>query len=142
MDSVCERVVEQILLGVSTRGYQKSLERLPSLMSKRGASKSAASRHVVERTSKRVEEFVSRRLEDLDVVVLVLDGLTVAEQSVVVALGIAADGSKHPLGLWQGSTENSRICTESLAGPALSWASHRGKALVPHRRGQGVAQGP
>ena len=114
VDPICERVVEQILLGVSTRGYGKSLERLPSSISKRGASKSAASRHVVERTSKRVEEFVSRRLEDLDVVVLVLDGLTVAEQSVVVALGIATDGSKHPLGLWQGSTENSRICTELL----------------------------
>jgi len=115
VDPVCERVIEQILLGVSTRGYGRSLERLPEGIRSRGASKSAASRHVVERTRSRVEEFLARPLQDLDLAVLVLDGLKVAEHCVVVALGIAVDGTKHPLGVWQGSTENSRICTELLS---------------------------
>lgn len=114
LDPVSERVVEQILLGVSTRGYERSLGRLPEPIASRGASKSAASRHVVERTRVKVEEFLARRLEDLDLLALVLDGIRVAEQCVVVALGIAADGTKHPLGVWQGSTENSRICMELL----------------------------
>lgn len=114
VDPVCERVIEQILLGVSTRGYGSSLERLPEGIRSRGTSKSAASRHVVERTRSRVEAFLARPLGDLDLAVLVLDGLKVAQHCVVVALGIAVDGTKHPLGVWQGSTENSRICTELL----------------------------
>jgi len=115
LDPVSEKVIEQILVGVSTRSYGRSLERLPEGIRSRGTSKSAASRHIVERTKSRVEEFLSRRLEDLDLVAMVLDGLKVAEQCVVIALGIAVDGTKHPLGVWQGSTENGRICTELLS---------------------------
>lgn len=138
VDPICEKVIEQILLGVSMRGYGNSLECLPEGIRSRGVSKSAASRHVVERTSKRVEEFVSRRLENLDVLVLVLDGLRVAEQSVVVALGIAADGSKHPLGLWQGSTENSRICTELLQDLLSRGLRIEGKLLCVIDGGKGL----
>ena len=32
-----------------------------------------------------------------------------------MALGIAADGQKHALGLWDGSTENARVCQDLLA---------------------------
>ena len=43
-----------------------------------------------------------------------LDGLEVAGQTVVVTLGITIDGTKVPLGIWLGSTENSRVCTAML----------------------------
>lgn len=113
-DPLSEKVIEQILLGVSTRGYERSLERpAPSLRS-RGASKSAASRHVVGETRKRVEALLVRRLDELDIAVLLVDGLCVAGQTLVIAMGISADGSKHILGLWQGSTENATICRELL----------------------------
>ena len=37
-----------------------------------------------------------------------------AGQTVVVTLGITIDGTKVPLGIWLGSTENSRVCTAML----------------------------
>lgn len=116
VDCVPERVLGQILLGVSTRKYDASLERLPDGVKSRGTSKSAASRHVVRETTTRLEKFLSRRLDELDLVALMLDGLNIGDHTVVVALGIARDGTKHPLGLVSGSTENSAICTELLQG--------------------------
>ena len=113
-DPLAERVVNQILLGVSTRGYGASLETPPPGLSSRGTSKSAASRHLVERMGSKMREYFSRRLEDVNLLVLMLDGIEVAQQTVVVALGISEDGTKQPLGLWQGSTENAAICTSLL----------------------------
>ncbi len=113
-DPLPERVMEQILLGVSTRGYEGSLERKPAKVRARGSSKSAASRHVVVRTKKTWEEMTSRSLEELDLVVLMLDGIHVAKHSVVVALGVDVQGRKHALGLWTASTENATQCTALL----------------------------
>src|SRR6266700_1942923 len=56
----------------------------------------------------------SRRLEDVKLVALMIDGIEVARQTVVVGLGISEDGTKTPLGLWQGSTENAALCTALL----------------------------
>ena len=77
-------------------------------------SKSAASRHLVSQTTKKLEEYLSRRLEEFELAALMLDGLEVAGQTVVVTLGITIDGTKVPLGIWLGSTENSRVCTAML----------------------------
>jgi hypothetical protein len=50
-----------------------------------------------------------------DLVVLMLDGVAVAEHTCVVALGIDADGVKHPLGISEGATENKAVCARALA---------------------------
>jgi putative transposase len=113
VDPMAERVVEQILLGVSTRGYGPSLGPPPPVKTK-GTSKSSASRHLVARTQQNMAEQLCRPLRDLDVVVLFLDGIIVAKRTIVVALGVVADGTKVPLGLWQGSTENAVVCTALL----------------------------
>jgi hypothetical protein len=42
-DPKSERVIEQMLLGVSTRGYAQSLDPMPDVLPVRGASKSSAS---------------------------------------------------------------------------------------------------
>ena len=63
-DPVPARVLNQILLGVSTRAYAKSLAPTPEGSCARGASKSAASRHLVARMSARLGEFLTRRLDD------------------------------------------------------------------------------
>jgi hypothetical protein len=65
-DQVPVRVLNQILLGVSTRGYEKSLGPAPLATAARGASKSAASRHLVARMAAKMRSFLSRRLEELD----------------------------------------------------------------------------
>jgi putative transposase len=109
-----ERVVEQILLGVSARRYNRSLEPLGVAVPTRGTSKSAVSRTFVEVTSRTVEAELSRPLSDLDLLVLLLDGVVVKRQSVVVALGMTIDGAKKVLGMRLGSTENAALCTELL----------------------------
>jgi hypothetical protein len=54
-------------------------------------------------------------LDGLDLVGLILDGVHIGDHCLVVALGIAADGQEHALGLWEGSTENAAVCQSLLA---------------------------
>ena len=106
--------MNQILVGVSTRNYESSLDKPAAKLKSRGTSKSAASRHLVSQTTQKLEEYLSRRLESFELAALMMDGLEVAGQTVVVTLGITIDGTKVPLGIWLGSTENSRVCTAML----------------------------
>jgi transposase-like protein len=113
MDPLPARVLNQVLLGVSTRGYERSLEAAPTAKA-RGTGKSAASRHLVSRMGARMRDHLMRKLDDVRVEALVMNGVLIACHTVVVALGILADGTKVPLGLWQGSTENAAVCTALL----------------------------
>ena len=113
-DPLPERVLNQILVGVSTRNYESSLDKPAAKLKSRGTSKSAASRHLVSQTTKKLEQYLSRRLEEYELAALMMDGLEVAGQTVVVTLGITIDGTKVPLGIWLGSTENSQVCTAML----------------------------
>ena len=114
-DPLNRRVVEQMLVGVATRHYARSLEPLPPTVTSRGISKSAVSRRFVAKTRAQLEAWQSTSLEGLDLVGLLLDGVHVGEHCLIVALGIAADGEKHALGLWEGSTENATLCQSLLA---------------------------
>lgn len=114
VDPLQDRVVEQILLGVSTRGYGRSIDPPPERVRTRGTSKSAASRHLVDKTRLKVRDELGRRLNDVSLVALFLDGIEVGGRAVVVALGVTLDGTKVPLGLVLGSTENATLCTSLL----------------------------
>lgn len=113
-DPLPERVLNQIVLGVSTRGYGSSLETAPAGVRSRGTSKSAASRHLVERMGAKLRDYLARPLGEVKLLALMLDGIEVARHTVVVALAITEDGTKTTLGLWQGSTENAALCTSLL----------------------------
>lgn len=113
-DPLCSRVAEQIVLGVSTRGYERSLEPLDAELGGRGTSKSNASRALIEATRGKLADFMSRKLADMDLVAMFMDGIEVAEHAVVVALGVTIDGAKVPLGIWAGCTENHVVATELL----------------------------
>jgi transposase-like protein len=123
-DPLTVRVVEHLLLGVSTRGYAASLPAAPAAGRSRGTSRSAVSRALRARTQAAVAAQAEQRLEGLEVVALFVDGLVVAKQSVIVALGVTRAGTKVPLGLRVGSTENAVLCTD-LVQDLL----HRGLAL-------------
>src|SRR4051794_38625731 len=58
---------------------------------------------------------MSRPLEDQRLAVLMLDGIELKGPLLCLALGIDTDGVKHPLGLWDGSTENATVATTLLA---------------------------
>ena len=138
VDPVPARVLNQILLGVSTRGYEKSLEPPPAGVAARGTSKSAASRHLIPGMTDKLREQLTRRLDDLDLLVLMLDGVEVARRTVVVALGVLADGRKVVLGLWLGSTENAALATALLQNLLARGLTLDGRVLCVIDGGRGI----
>ena len=113
-DPLHARAVEQMLVGVATRGYGRSLEPLGAGVKARGTSKSAVSRRFVAATAERAAEQLSHPIGELKLAVLMLDGLTFGEHVMLVALGIDEGGKKHVLGLHEGATENAASCTALL----------------------------
>jgi len=113
-DPMDERTMEQMVLGVSTRNYKRSLEELPDELGAHGDSKSAASRRFVAATQENLDAWLKRTLSELKLAVAMIDGIEVAEHVVIVALGIDENGQKHLLGLWQGATENATVCEALL----------------------------
>lgn len=79
-----------------------------------GTSKSSISRRFVQGTEQKLAELFGRDLSELDLLAIFIDGVQLAEHCVVVALGVDGDGRKHPLGLWEGTTENKTVCTALL----------------------------
>ena len=121
-DPLEERALEQMLLGVSTRGYSRSLEPLPVPLPERGKSRSAVSRRFVQGTQKQLAELLRGDLSGLKLAVLMIDGIHFEDHVVLAALGIDEGGQKHVLGLWEGATENARACKgllEDLVGRGL-----------------------
>lgn len=113
-DPLHERAVNQMLVGVSTRRYAQSLEPLAAPLPERGTSRSAVSRRFVVATQKQMDEWLGRDLSQLDLGALMIDGITIAEHIMLVALGIDADGKKHVLGVREGATESAASCTALL----------------------------
>jgi transposase-like protein len=111
-DLLSERTVETMLAGLSTRRHRAALE--PTGTVDRSVSKSAVSRRFVARTRKALAELLARPVPD-DLVVLMLDGVQLAGHTCLCALGIRADGTKVPLGLWEGASENAAVCRRALA---------------------------
>ena len=113
-DPLDTRAVEQMLVGVSTRRYERSLEPVAPEVPTRGTSKSAVSRRFVAATERQMGMWLGRDLGALDLVVLMLDGIHVAEHVLLVALGVDVAGQKHVLGVREGATENATSCTALL----------------------------
>jgi transposase-like protein len=110
--------MEKMLAGLSTRRYPAGLEPVGQQVAETASatSKSALSRKFVAMTETALAELLAADLSGLDVVALMVDGVHFAESCCVVALGIDIDGTKHPLALVEGSTENATLVTELLVG--------------------------
>jgi transposase-like protein len=110
-------VVERMLAGVATRRHSDVAEPVGAELEERSKSmsKSAISRRFVAATTKAMGELMARDLSEHDVAVLMIDGLDVGGSCVVVALVITVDGTKVPVGLWLGDTENKTVVTALLA---------------------------
>lgn len=114
-DPLEQRALEQMVLGVSTRRYTRSLEALPQELKVRGVGKSVVSERFVVGTTKKLAELLRRDLSGLELVALMIDGVHFAEHVVLAAVGIDRSGAKHPLGLREGATENAAACKALLA---------------------------
>jgi putative transposase len=116
-DPLTKLVLERMLAGVSTRRYERVLEPVGAAVeeSAGSTSKSSVSRAFVERTRESLGELMARRLDDVRLAVMMLDGIDLKGRTNIVALGITTDGVKIPLGLWEGSTENATVATALLS---------------------------
>jgi transposase-like protein len=93
---------------------------------------------VVRRTRQRLQEHLARRLDGLEVIALFMDGVVVAQQTVIVVLGITRAGAKVPLGLRLGSTENAVVCTELLQDLLARGLTLEGRVLWVIDGGKGL----
>ena len=106
------RMMEILLLGVSTRRYEKVL---PAMAESVGISKSSVSRANIEAGEKLLRELAEKRFDELDILVIYLDGIRLGEHHVLGAVGVDSAGNKHVLGLRLGSSENTTTVSELLA---------------------------
>jgi transposase-like protein len=113
-----QMALEKMLAGLSSRRYTAGLEPAGQAVDSAAAatSKSAVSRRFVAATETALAELMARRLDDLDLVAFMVDGVHFGEHTCVVALGIGIDGTKHPLAVEEGSTENATLATGLITG--------------------------
>jgi putative transposase len=117
-DLLDQLALERMLAKLSCRRYRVGLEPVGADVEQAamGTSKSAVSRRFVARTEHALAELLAADLSALDLVALLVDGVRVAEHTCVVALGITIDGTKVPLALAEGATENTSVVTDALTG--------------------------
>jgi putative transposase len=115
-----QMAMEKMLAGLSSRRYSAGLEPAGQAVEEAAAStsRSTVSRRFVAATETALAELMTRQLDDLDPVALMIDGVHFGEHTCVVALGIGIDGVKHPLAVEEGSTENATLVT-GLRGRGL-----------------------
>jgi putative transposase len=116
-DPLTRAVMDRMLAGVSTRKFAVVGEPVGAEVEDASSAtgKSTISELFIERTRTALGDLMSRRLDDVRLAVMMLDGLEIADRTHVVALGITTEGVKIPLGLWEGSTENATLARTLLA---------------------------
>ena len=89
-------VMNRMLAGVSTRRYAGVAEPVGEAIEResRSTGKSTVSELFIDRTRTALSELMGRRLEDVRLAVMMLDGIEIAERCHVVALGITTEGVK------------------------------------------------
>ena len=131
-DPLATVVMERMLAGLATRRHRAANEPVGEAVEAEASStsRSSVSRRFVAKTKAALDELTSRDLSQLTVAALMVDGVVFAEQCCVVALAICADGTKVPVGLWLGDTENTTVVTHLLADLVDRGLSAAGGLLV------------
>lgn len=131
-----EQVLNKMLRGLSARKYRETLLETSHTF---GVSPSTVSRHIVEMTTQKLQEFKERNLSEIRVFALFIDTIHRGGEAFMVGLGIDTEGQKQVLGFWQGATENHELCEELLSdmerrGLELSkkilWVTDGGKGII------------
>jgi putative transposase len=105
-DALGNRMLEILLRGVSTRQYRAVL---PEMAETVGVSRSSVSRQALEASEEELRRLCERRLDELDLLILYLDGVIFGEHHVLVAVGVDEKGKKHVLGMAEGASENQAV---------------------------------
>ena len=111
---------------------------MPLTHKPKAASKSAVSRRFVQLSQEQLAQWLARPIGELDLPVVMIDGIHFRDRVILLALGIDAQGHKHVLGLREGSTEATRVVASLLselierglhADRMRLWVIDGGKAL-------------
>jgi len=108
---VADRMLEILLAGVSTRNYARVI---PEMADTVGVSKSAVSRETIEASTKVLTELMERRFDDVNLLVIYLDGMQMGRHHVLAGVGVDEEGKKHVLGVWHGASENGELAKALL----------------------------
>jgi putative transposase len=110
-DAMPQAVLRRMVRGVSTRDYEQVIDLARDGF---GVTKSSVSRDFVRASAAQVQALAERRFDGEHFPVIMIDGVEYAGETLVVALGITADGTKRVLGVRQGATENAAVCVALL----------------------------
>jgi transposase-like protein len=115
-----QRMLGALMRGVSTREYQ---EVLPKMAATVGVSRSSISRHAIEASAEQLKQLQERRWDDVEILVIYIDGQRFGSHHILSAVGVDVQGEKHILGIEPGATENAAAV----------------KRLLTHLRDQGLS---
>ena len=121
-----EKVWDTMMRGVSTRNYAAIL---PDACDAVGVSRSSVSREFVLASEEECKGLCERRFDDVDILIVYIDGMAFGEHNVTAAVGVDANGYKHVLGIAEGATENSAVATALLSSIAERGVSPEMKRL-------------
>ena len=105
------RMLDVLLRGISARQYQNVL---PEMADTCGVSKSNVSRAAIAAGEEALKELLERRFDELDLLVIYLDGMVFGDHHMISAVGVDTAGHKHVLGIQQGATENAAAVEDLL----------------------------
>ena len=107
-----DKLGEILLSGVSTRKYERVV---PEMATSCGISKSSVSRQFKAASAAKLQALCERRFDELDLLVIYIDGVRFGPHHVLGAVGVDSDGRKHVLGLREGATENAVVVKDLLS---------------------------
>lgn len=106
-----QALLRRLLHGLACRQYEACAEVVPQTF---GLSASTVSRRFIRATAHQLRRFQERDLSGYDLVALVLDGKSFADEEMILALGITLEGDKVLLGFVQAASENERVCRQFI----------------------------
>jgi len=105
------RMLDILMRGVSTRQYGSVI---PEMADTVGVSKSSVSRQIIEASEKEVGALLSRRFDDVKLLIIYVDGMQFGDHVMIGAVGVDEKGAKHVLAIREGATENATVAKELL----------------------------
>src|SRR5579859_6115370 len=105
------RMLDIVMRGVSTRQYRGVI---PEMADTVGVSKSSVSRQIIEASEAEVEALLARRFEDVNLLIIYIDGMQFGDHVMIGAVGVDGEGHKHVLAIREGATENATVAKELL----------------------------
>jgi len=133
-----ESIYKKVLHGISTREYSKVIT---TIVNQFGYSKSSVSRKFLISAEKRLKEFNTRSLSDLDLVAIFIDGKRFSSSGLIIALGVDLRGEKHYLGFIESSTENSLVMSDFFEELEQRGLSKKHELLFVVDGAKGISKG-